>query len=87
MIYPNTSYAGCASIDALLIDIECSILKISHSLYNNIVFSLGKIISYSTLIDLFFYRRILMYKKVNPDYAEHYTVENIASRIKLLKIK
>jgi len=39
------------------------------------------------MLDLINYRRILVYKYCNPEYASCYTVNMIASRIKLLKYK
>ena len=88
MLYPNTvDCTNCASIIQLLEDIECSVLYYSKRMYNNIIFSLNKPINYSVLIDLFSYRRILMYKQINPNYASEYTIEMIASKIKLLKNK
>jgi hypothetical protein len=39
------------------------------------------------MLDLINYRRILVYKYCNPDYAAPFTVNMIASRVKLLKYK
>jgi hypothetical protein len=37
--------------------------------------------------DLLNYKRILTFKLVNPDYAKDFTVEMIASKVKILKFK
>jgi len=39
------------------------------------------------MLDLINYRRILIYKYFNPSYASCYTVNMIASRVKILKYK
>jgi hypothetical protein len=39
------------------------------------------------MLALINYRRILAYKYCNPDYAAPFTVNMIASRVKLLKYK
>ena len=88
MLYPKTSNClECAQIQPLLDDIDCKLKDMSMLLYSNIVFMLGKQISYTSMLDLINYKRILQYKKVNPDYASKYSINQIASRIKILKYK
>lgn len=59
----------------------------SNALYNNTVFALNQPIKGTVMLDLLNYQRILTYKYCNPDYASRYTVNQIASRVKLLKFK
>lgn len=82
---PNCS--ECASISQLIADIDCKVFEMSLRLYNNIVFSLNLHVEYVAILDLLNYKRILEYKFVNPNYACGYTVEMIASKVKLLKYK
>ena len=90
MLLPRlTDCVECASIPALLNDIDCKLKEMANSLYNNISFSLNQPISAIAMNDLLNYKRILTYKACNPDYAGccHFTIQQIASRVKLLKFK
>jgi len=88
MLTPRlTDCIECASIPKLLDDINCKIFEISKSLYNNTVFALNQPIEGTVMLDLLNYQRILTYKYCNPEYAEHYSVNQIASRVKILKFK
>jgi hypothetical protein len=88
MLIPRlTNCTECASIPALLEDIECKITKLAKILYNNTVFSFNRTFPYDVMTDLLNYKRILTYKICNPDYAGDYTVEMIASKVKILKFK
>lgn len=88
MIVPKvTNCKDCAEIPPLIADINCKIFELSMRLYNNIVFSLNLYIDYMAILDLLNYKRILEYKQVNPDYACRYSVNQIASKVKLLKYK
>ena len=88
MLTPRlTDCKECSLIPALLADIECKIFELSKSLYNDTVFLLNQPINGTAMLDLLNYQRILTYKFCNPEYAEHYTVNQIASRVKLLKFK
>ena len=82
-----TNCVDCASIPALLDDIDCKITELAKRMYNNTVFSLNNSISNDVMFSLLTYRRILTYKYCNPNYASAYTVEMIASKVKLLKFK
>ena len=77
----------CANIDSLINEIDCKVSELANVLYNNTVFMLNKSFNSVALFDLLMYKRILTYKVCNPDYAGHYTVNMIASKIKLLKFK
>jgi hypothetical protein len=88
MLTPRlTDCKECSLIPVLLADIECKIFEMSKSLYNDTVFSLNQSIDRTAMLDLLNYQRILTYKFCNHEYAEHYTVNQIASRVKLLKFK
>jgi hypothetical protein len=88
MLSPRlTNCAECANINSLINEIDCRVAELSNVLYNNTVFMLNKSFNSIALSDLLMYKRILTYKVCNPDYAGHYTVNMIASKIKLLKFK
>ena len=85
MLLPRlTDCVNCSSVPALLTDIDCKLTDLAKNLYNNTVFLLNKKVQSETMLDLLNYKRILQYKLCNPDYASRYTVEQIASRVKLL---
>ena len=85
MLYPKqTNCTECGNIQSLLNDIDCKLAQLSNTLYNNIVFMLNKSISGVTMFDLLFYKRILEYKQINPNYACNYSVNMIASKVKLI---
>lgn len=88
MLSPRlTNCTECSDILVLLQDIDCKMSSMAKSLYNNIVFALNKPVSYDVMFDLLNYKRILTYKVCNPDYAGNFSVNKIASRIKILKFK
>jgi hypothetical protein len=88
MLYPKlTDCSKCADISTLIAEIDCKIVELSQILYNNVVFILNKSFDYETMSDLLMYKRILMYKICNTNYAGEYTVNMIASKIKILKFK
>ena len=74
----------CASIPALLTDINQKLTYWANVQYNNIVFSLNYYIPGQVVGDLITYKQILTYKSCNPDYCKPYTVAMIASRVKVL---
>ena len=75
---------GCSSIPSLIRDIDCKLTDLAKDLYNNTVFMLNRKIQGQVINDLLNYKRILQYRYFNPDYACNFTVEQIASRVKLL---
>lgn len=88
MLSPRlTSCPECANIPALVLEIDCKLTELGKNLYNNISFMLNQPVPAEALLDLINYRRILIYKYFNPDYADCYTVNMIASRVKILKHK
>ncbi len=88
MINPRlTNCPECSDIPSLLEDIECKITEVAKNLYNNTVFALNMPIVFDVMIDLLNYKRILQYKYCNPDYAGAYSINMIASKVKLLIYK
>jgi hypothetical protein len=81
------NYPACGTIPALLKDIDCRLAELSSNLYNNLVYALNQPIPATAMMDLLNYRRILVYKFCNENYALPFTVEMIASRVKLLIYK
>ena len=88
MLQPSLiNNVDCGTIPVLLEDIECKIKELAGNLYNNTIYSLNQPVNGAVFLDLLNYKRILTYKFCNPDYAKPFTVEMIASRVKLLKYK
>jgi hypothetical protein len=88
MLSPRlTNCPECASIPVLIADIDCKLASLANNLYNNVVFMLNQPVPGGVMLDLINYRRILVYKYCNPDYAAPFTVNMIASKVKLLKYK
>lgn len=85
MLSPRlTDCVDCNKIPTLLSDIDCKIKDLANKQYNNIVFALNYKLDYCNTLDLLFYKRILQYKLINSDYAKRYTIEQIASQVRLL---
>ena len=85
MLSPRlTNCIDCTKITVLLSDIDCKLTELAKVEYNNIVFSMNNYIPDSLIGDLLNYKRILTYKYCNPDYADCYSLEKIASRVKVL---
>jgi hypothetical protein len=81
------NHPTCGTIPVLLADIDCRLAELANNLYNNLIYALNKPVPATTMIDLLNYKRILTYKFCNENYASPYTVEMIASKIKILKYK
>jgi hypothetical protein len=78
---------SCNTIPHLIKAIDKRMAELATNLYNNTVFALNQPVNGTVISDLLNYRRILSYKFCNPNYAMHYTVEMIASRVNVLKFK
>lgn len=88
MLSPRlTDCLQCSSITSLLCDIDNKLNDLASTLYNNVIFSLNSPVNATVMNDLLNYKRILTFKLVNPDYAKDFTVEMIASKVKILKFK
>ena len=85
MLYSKLSdCVYCNDISTLINDIDCKIVEVSKSLYNNTVYMLNKNICLNNIYKLLIYKRILLYKQCNSEYAGKYTIEMITNKIKLL---
>jgi hypothetical protein len=88
MLSPRlTNCPECANIPDLVSEIDCKLFELSKSLYNNVSYMLNQPVPAGAILDLLNYKRILVYKYHNPNYAKDYTVNDIASRVKILKFK
>ena len=79
-----TNCIECSSITSLLNDIDCKLTEMAKILYNNTIFAMNHPVQGTVYLDLLNYKRILTYRICNPDYALPYTLEMIASKIKVL---
>lgn len=85
MLSPRlTDCIECASIPALLKDIDLKLTALANDEYNNIVYSLNYYIPGQVIGDLLHYKQILTYKLCNPEYCSSFTVAMIASRVIVL---
>ena len=88
MLYTNLkSCPQCANIPNIIKDIDCVFFELSLKYFNNITLLLNKKINKQAMFDLLVYRRILLYKKCNPNYAGECSVNSITNKVKLLKYK
>ncbi len=74
----------CATIPVLLNDIDEKIAELAQVEYTNLLYSTNYPIPAWALGDLLNYKRILEYKSCNIEYAMPFTVQMIASRVKVL---
>jgi hypothetical protein len=85
MLSPRlTNCVECSTISVLIDEIDCKLTEMAKAEYNNIVFALNQCFAGPVMGDLLNYRRILIFKYCYPDYAGHFSVEMIASKVKLL---
>ncbi len=82
MLSPRLTHCPeCADIPSLLKKIDCKLAELGNNLYNNISYMLNKRVPADDITQLIGYRRILMYKFINPSYLEKYSIAMIASRV------
>ena len=82
MLSPRlTNCPECSDISSLLKKIDCKLAELGNNLYNNISYMLNKPVPADDITQLIGYRRILMYKRINPSYVQDYSVAMIASRV------
>lgn len=82
-----TECIQCGDILTLISEIDCKITEIGGKMYNSIVYALNPCNSSCDadgMGDLLNYRRILVHKWCNNEYTEDFTVEQIASKVKLM---
>jgi len=87
LTYRLNNCIDCVNIPILLKEIDRKLVEMTKKQYNNIVFDLNYFIDSCTISDLLNYKRILQFKNCNADYASCYTLDQIASRVKLLTYK
>ena len=87
LTYRLTNCEECTSIPKLIEDIDCKLTELGKREYNNVSYALNKHVDTVLAFNLLNYRRILQFKSCNEEYANLYSVKDIASRIKLLKFK
>ena len=82
MLSPRlTNCPECSDIPSLLKKIDCKLAELGNNLYNNISYMLNKRVPVDDITQLIGYRRILMYKLINPSYVQKYSINMIASRV------
>jgi hypothetical protein len=85
MLSPRlTNCIECTTITFLLSEIDCKIAELAKNEYNNVVFALNYPLPGTVLDDLLNYKRILRYRYCSEDYAPPFTINEIASRVKVL---
>jgi len=80
----ESKFTNCkkgGDINNLLKKIDCRLAELSYNMYNNIVFMLNKCTPAYELTQLLKYREILIKKQENENYVEHFSVEDIASKV------
>lgn len=88
MLTPRlTECTCCADILSLIAEIDCKMSQLAGNMYNNLTLMLNKTVPAEAMISLLTYRRILQCKYVNPNYCSKYTINMIASKVKLLKYR
>jgi len=88
MLSPRTSECKqCADILPLIKEIDCILFNMAKNMYNNITLMLNIPIYEYNMLTLLNYKRILTYKYFNSSYADKYSVNMIASKVKLLKYR
>jgi len=82
MLSPRlTNCPECANIPSLLKKIDCRLAELGNNLYNNVSYMLNKSVPAGDILQLMTYRRVLSYKYCNPNYANKYSVQMIASKV------
>lgn len=85
MLSPRLSECKeCSSIPELLDIIDCKLTELAKNGYNNVIFSLNRPVEIEKFNDLLNYKRILTYRLCNYDYACAFTLNAIASRVRVL---
>lgn len=87
LTYRLNNCIDCNSIPNLLKQIDCKLTILAKKQYNNIIYDLNYQLDGCLFNDILMYKRILEFKKCNPDYACKYSIEQIAGQVKLLLFK
>jgi len=82
MLSPRlTNCQGCSEIPGLLKKIDCKLAELGSNMYNNIVFMLGYDIPATKIMQLISYKRILIFKYCNLDYAGNCSIGKIKGKV------
>lgn len=85
MLNPRlTNCTECSDTLGVICDIDCNISLLANCAYNSIIFGLKGKCNTETLSDLLNYRRILVNKYYNPEYAGAFSLETIVGRVRIL---
>lgn len=85
MLNPRlTNCTECIDTLNVICDIDYNIVLLSKCVYNSIILGTKTKCSKSTLSDLLNYRRILVNKYYNPEYAGNFSLETIVGRVRIL---
>ena len=74
----------CTTVPVLLQNIDCRLTQLAKKQYSNTIFALNLKLPNQAIFDMLQYKRILQFKYCNADYASCYSVDQIASRVKIL---
>ena len=87
MLSPRlTNCPECVNLPNLIKEVDCKLAEYANGLYNNISYMLNQNVPAGAMIQLIAYKRILVAKLCNPDYACGVSIERIASKVKLLTL-
>jgi hypothetical protein len=79
MLSPRlTNCPECQNIPELIKKIDCKLAQLGNNLYNNTVYMLNMPIQTETMSRLINYKRILISKYCNPNYASKYSINHIS---------
>ena len=82
MLTPRlTNCRDCADIPNLVKKIDCKLSELGVDMYNNITYLLGNPIPNELMSQLIAYRRILIFKYCNNDYACKTSINDIANKV------
>jgi hypothetical protein len=85
MLYPKlTNCKECEEIPTLLKKIDCKLNSLSMDLYNNTVYMLNRPVEHASMLKLLNYKRILIARYCNNEYALPFSIKQIANRVNLL---
>lgn len=85
MLTPRiTNAVENTTISVLLQRIDDALAAMANELYYNVIYSLHKQFQGEVMQDLLYYKRILVYKSCNSNYASEFTVDQVAGRVIVL---
>ncbi len=84
LVIRMTDCAQCGDILVLISGIDCRVTEIGNDIYNDLIYALNKTCKIGDMGDLIHYRRILVSKWCNSEYADDFSVLQIASKVQLM---